>query len=383
MLVTGLAVLALAANLAVVLLPSRPWSTRERLGRADSSGVLPEAAELGSVSVLIPARNEAESIAATLGALSRQGRNLHVVVVDDQSTDDTAGAARLGHAGSGGRFELEIVAGTELPDGWGGKLWALEQGLGRTERDFCLLLDAEIELAPGVLGRLLEKARDERLAMVSIMAELRCETFWEKLLVPPFIYFFKLIYPFGRANDPASRTAAAAGGCILIRTQVLREIGGFAAIRDALIDDCTLAGRVKAAGNRIWIGLSHEVRSLRRYSDLASFRHMVRRTAFTQLRYSFVLLLLVTGLMLLVYVLPWTLAIVGPRQPDRVLGLAAIMLMALAYWPTVRFYGLSPLRSLSLAAAAVLFLGMTIESALRYARGTRADWKGRTYSARP
>lgn len=379
MLVASLAGFALAAWLAVLLLPSRPWSTRERLepsSAADGSG----AVDLSTVTVLIPARNEAKVIAGTLRALAAQGRNLRVILIDDESDDGTAASALAANAAANG-LALEIVRGEPLPAGWGGKLWALSQGLQRVDRDYCLLLDAEIRLDPGVAGALLDKARRESRAMVSVMARLRCRSFWESLLVPPFIFFFKLLYPFAKIGDPGASTAGAAGGCILIRTRVLRQIGGFEAIQDALIDDCTLAAHVKAAGHSIWLGLSNAVTSARSYERLGSFRRMVARTAFTQLNYSTALLIAVACLMLVLFVVPVLGLLTGPLAA-RLTGGGAVVAMATVYAPTVRFYRLPLLWTLTLPFAAVLFLAMTVESALNYWRGRRAVWKGRTYTAR-
>jgi hopene-associated glycosyltransferase HpnB len=379
MLVVGFAAAALAAWIVVLLLPTRPWSTRERLEVAG-----PEAgtADLRQVTVLIPARNEAPAIPGTLAALAAQGRNLRIILIDDESDDGTAAAAERAASASGGSLDLVVVRGQALPAGWGGKLWALEQGLARVDRDYCLLLDAEITLRAGVIGALLEHARRDDRAMVSVMATLHCDGFWEKLLVPPFVYFFKLLYPFAAVNATSRRTAAAAGGCILIRTEALRAAGGFAAWRDALIDDCTLAAAIKRRGHRIWLGLSEHVVSERVYPDLASFRRMVSRSAFTQLRYSWLLLGVVIALMLLVFVAPWVGVVAAPGFSGKTIGGVAIVAMAAAYWPMVRFYRLSPLWALSLSVAAVLYLAMTLESALNYARGNRAEWKGRKYAAR-
>ena len=379
MLVDALAILALGAWLGVLVATSGAWRTRERLAAQPETCDLPD---LGSIVVLIPARNEAASIPQTIASLADQGRDLAVIVIDDESDDGTAAVALDANRALPAPLALEVISGQPLPAGWGGKLWALEQGLGAAQREFCLLLDAEIELSPGVVGELLARATREDRALVSVMATLRCVSFWEKLLVPPFIFFFKLLYPFARVNDPASRTAAAAGGCILIRTAALREIGGFASLRDALIDDCTLAARIKGAGHAIWLGLSHRVRSLRPYPDFDGFRQMVTRTAFTQLRYSGVLLVLVVSAMLLVFLVPVAAPILANSMAGRVAGIAAILAMGAAFTPTVRFYGLPYARVLTLPVAAILFLAMTIESALKYWRGIRAEWKGRTYAAR-
>jgi len=378
--VDSLAVFALAAWLGVLLLPSGAWRTRERLEVTTDPAEGGGTADLRHVTVLIPARNEAEAIGITLRGLAAQGQGLEVLVIDDQSDDGTAAAAHAANAAFAAPLDLRVISGAELPAGWGGKLWALEQGFREADRPVCLLLDAEIELAPGVVPALLDKLDSDGRAMVSVMAELECASFWEKLLVPPFIFFFKLIYPFAKVNNPRRSTAAAAGGCILLRRDVLAGIGGFAAIRDALIDDCTLASRVKRAGHSIWLGLSRSVQSRRRYPDLASFRRMVTRTAFTQLRYSLGLLLLVVALMLAVFVAPLA-AVIGSADFGRAAGAGALAAMAVSYWPTVRFYRLSPGWIATLPVAATLFLAMTIESALNYWFGVRAVWKGRSYRA--
>lgn len=382
MLVDWLAAAALAAWLVILVLPSRPWSTRERLEPDNSPGSDDSVLDLRRVTALIPARNEAAAIGATLGGLADQGVNLKVIIIDDQSDDDTATAAINAAAKLSRPVELAIIDGKPLPDGWGGKLWALQQGLARADREFCLLLDAEIVLASGVVAALLTKADSDSRAMVSVMAKLRCETFWEKLLVPPFIFFFRLLYPFAKVNSHRQRTAAAAGGCILVRTNVLRQVGGFASIRDALIDDCALAARIKRAGHSIWLGMSHSVTSTRAYPDLASFRRMVTRTAFTQLWYSATLLVLVCLLMLTLFLMPFASLVFQASSWGMLVGVAAIIAMASAFWPTVRFYNLALGWVLTLPLAAFLFMLMTIESALSYWRGVKAEWKGRTYSAR-
>lgn len=367
---TVLACAALAAWVAVLLLPWQPHRVRERL---EAKG---EARPLDGVTVLIPARNEAAVIERTLAALAAQGPGLDVIVVDDESDDGTG--AILSKLAAALPFTLRVVAGRPRPAGWSGKLWALHQGLEHVSRSRVLLLDADIELAPGTIAALVERSRETGADLVSIMATLRCETFAERLLSPPFVFFFKLIYPFALAALPRSRVAAAAGGCILARTDALRGVGAFEALRDALIDDCTLAARLKANGQRIWIGMSRSVRSLRAY-DLRDFWRMVSRTAFTQLRYSVSLLAATTAAMLLVFVVP-IVALFSGSAPAAAAGVAALAAMAGAYFPTARFYGLPAAWTLTLPAAAVLFLGMTWDSALGYWRGVRAHWKNRAYS---
>jgi hopene-associated glycosyltransferase HpnB len=365
---------ALAAWLGVLLAPRQAHRVRERL-EADPSA--PD--DLASVTVLIPARDEAESIGRTVRSLAAQGRDLEVVVVDDQSSDGTADAAR---SAAGGAVALRVLMGQPLPPGWAGKLWALEQGLVHVERPYVLLLDADIELEPRFLPTLLRAARERDATLVSIMAELHCATFWERLLAPAFVFFFKLLYPYAASNDRRRRTAAAAGGCMLVRADTLRAIGGFAAIRGALIDDCTLAAALKGARPPIWLGMSHSVRSLRVYAELGDFWRMVSRSAFTQLRYSPALLLLATVLMLATLVAPVAGVVAGLLVDDgrlAALGVGAWLALSAAYAPVVRFYRLPLAWAGMLPAAGALFLAMTWASALRYWRGTRASWKSRTY----
>ncbi|APZ43080.1 glycosyltransferase [Acidihalobacter ferrooxydans] len=360
---------ALAACLiwfGVLVLPWQAWRVREVFDAEQEVG---STRDFADVTVLIPARDEAHVIAHTLAALHAQGENLRVLVIDDASGDDTAAIARQAGA--------ETLAAGTLPPGWAGKLWALEQGRRSVETPLVLLLDADIALQPGALAGLRRKLREEKLQLVSLMAELRMHSFWERLLMPAFVYFFKLLYPFRLANNPRSRFAAAAGGCILLDTAMLERIGGFACLRDALIDDCTLAARVKQAGGRSWLGLSHAARSQRAYDDLGSIWAMVARTAFTQLHYSAALLLVCSVLMVAAFWFP-LLALAGPPLA-RALGAAALLAMFAAYWPTLRYYRRAPAWTLMLPVIGTLYLAMTWSSALRYWRGERSRWKGRVY----
>lgn len=377
-LITAFAAAALAAWLGVLLAPWQPHRARERL-EASAEG-----AALDDVAVLIPARNEASVIERTLETLGRQGADLEIIVVDDESDDGTAEICRrfaartAGEGGGAYPLAVRVIAGRPRPAGWSGKLWALEQGLVEVSRPRVLLLDADIELAPGLIPALVEQARRTGAAAVSIMATLHCRSFAERLLAPPFVFFFKLIYPFALANARSSRVAAAAGGCILASTDALRGVGAFESLRGALIDDCTLAATLKRRGFGIWIGVSRSVRSLRAYG-LADFWRMVSRTAFTQLRYSAWLLAGTTAAMLIVFVAPVAALLTGDALAAGV-GAAALAAMAAAYRPIVRFYGLPAVWSITLPAAAALFLGMTWGSALGYWRGVRAEWKDRAYS---
>jgi hopene-associated glycosyltransferase HpnB len=354
----------------ILLLPWRPWSTRERLHAAAPD----PATDLSHVTVLIPARNEAGTLAVTMEALNVQGAGLKVVLIDDQSSDATADTAR-----KTSRQELRVVAGQELPGGWAGKLWALEQGLGHALTPLLLLLDADIQIAPGLIAALARKMETDSYDLVSVMARLRMETFWEKLLMPAFIYFFKLLYPFAIGNAKGNKFGVAAGGCILLRREALEKIGGFSALHGALIDDCTLARKCKAAGFSTWIGLSHDVTSHRGYDDLSGIWNMVARSAFTQLRYSNIILLACTTIMLAMF-LATSLGFLSPCPTARIVAFLGCIAMVASYLPTLLYYRKSPLWAFALPIAGMLYLGMTWTSALRYWRGKRAEWKGRVYA---
>ncbi len=356
----------------VLLLPWQPWRVRECLEPAGRV-----APELSAITVLIPARDEQRTLPAVLSALGAQGRGLSVVVIDDQSRDGTAAAAR-----ASGLPGLRVVAGAPLPPGWSGKLWALEQGRREVTTPLVLLLDADIVLQPGALAGLLARRRATGAQFLSVMAELRMRTVWERLLLPAFVYFFRLLYPFALANDPRwPRVAAAAGGCVLIERRVLEAIGGFQGLRGALIDDCTLAARVKAQGFRTWIGLSHAVRSIRSYERLGDIWDMVARSAFTQLGHSTLALLALSLLFVLLFWVP-LVALASGTPGARLLALASLGLMALSYVPTLRYYRRPLWWATAMPAIGALFLGMTWGSALRSWSGRGAVWRGRAYGGR-
>ena len=352
----------------ILFLPWRPWSTRESLEATTGQD-----ADLSRVTVLIPARNEASTIARTLLSVAGQGRGHKIVLIDDQSTDNTSGAAR------GLELDiLKIIEGRPLPAGWIGKLWALQQGLSHVRTDYVLLLDADIELIPGTLPSLLAKLEQDELQMVSLMAYLRMDSFWEKLLMPAFIYFFKFLYPFRLSNSGSRQVAAAAGGCILIRSEMLNAIGGFEALRNALIDDCTLARQVKNRGGRTWLGLTHSARSHRQYHDLKTIWDMVARTAYTQLHYSLLLLAACTLLLSVTYLFP-LLSLFSGENAAILLALASLAMMWGTYIPTLTYYNLSIFWAVLLPVIALLYLMMTWASAVRYWQGTSAVWKERAY----
>ena len=352
----------------LLLLPWQAWRCRESLD-AEPDAVQED---LSQITALIPARNEAATLGTVLTALAAQGREIKVVVVDDQSEDDTARLAR-----ASGLPALKLVKGQAMPAGWSGKLWALEQGWRHVDTPYLLLLDADIRMAPGTVTALRRAMIHRQAQLVSLLAAPRLDNFWERLLMPAFVYFFKLLYPFALSNGRSRRVAAAAGGCVLIQTNALKAIGGFASIRGALIDDCTLARRIKAAGYRTWMGLTRSAVSLRR-QGLGSIWTMVARTAFTQLRYSTLLLLVVTLALVLAFWVP--AAALAFSGAPRILGMIALAGMLTSYIPTLRYYRLSPAWALALPLIGGLYLLMTWTSAINAWRGTASRWKGRRYS---
>jgi len=355
--------------ISILLLPWRPWSTRESLDSQASQNH-----DLSDITVLIPARDEALTIVETLSALKEQGDGLNVILVDDQSTDNTAELAKSTQLDN-----LRIISGTNMPEGWSGKLWALEQGRQHVETPYLILLDADIVLEKNLIPVVLEKVKNEQLQMLSLMACLKMQSFWEKLLMPAFIFFFKLLYPFHLSNKSNSWIAAAAGGFIFIETHVLEELDGFKCIKNALIDDCSLAKQVKQKGHKIWTGMTHSAISIRSYETLPSIWQMVARTAYTQLFYSPLLLLLCTALMVAAFGLPMV-ALLQNQYLILTSGLVILGLQVFCYLPTLRYYSMNPLYALVLPFIGVLYLVMTWSSAYRYYFAKGASWKGRYYN---
>jgi hopene-associated glycosyltransferase HpnB len=342
-----------------------------------------------AVAAIVPARNEVETIADVMQSLAAQDYPgpLQIILVDDRSTDSTAARAKAVVASRTSEERVNIMTGEPLPAGWAGKLWAQQQGTARAlERQpdtrFYFFIDADIVHAPDTLRALVAKAESDQRDLVSLMARLNCRSPWEKLLIPAFIFFFQKLYPFARANDDRSAMAAAAGGCVLIRRSALERIGGLAALRGALIDDCSLAKLVKRAGGKLWLGLTDTSRSLRVYNDLQPIWMMVARSAFTQLRYSAWLLAGTVLGMTLIYLLPLLLVLAYPLHGQgsiAIIALATLLLMAFAYRPTIAYFALPPGWALTLPAAALLYMAMTLDSARRYWFGRGSHWKGRDY----
>jgi hopene-associated glycosyltransferase HpnB len=345
------------------------WRTTQRLPAGDPPARWP------AVVAVVPARNEADILPVTLPTLLRQDYPgpYRVVLVDDASTDGTAEAALA--VGTG---RLDIVRSDGPPPGWAGKVAAMQTGVrAASDGEYLLFTDADIAHPPDGVRQLVTAAMADGRALVSQMALLRTETAWERLIVPAFVYFFSLLYPFRKVNDPRSRTAAAAGGCMLVRQQALERAGGLAAIKDALIDDVAFGKLIKAGGHRTWLGLTTSITSRRPYPRLEDLWQMVARSAYTQLRKSPLLLAgCVLGL-LLIFVTPPLALIVGP--PDaRLLGLLGWVVLAGLYVPMLRFYRLPVWLAPALPVVAVLYTAMTVDSARRHWLGRGGAWKGRT-----
>jgi hopene-associated glycosyltransferase HpnB len=351
-----------------------------------------------SVCAVIPARNEADVLPVSLRSLLNQDYlgDFKIILVDDQSDDGTTEIAYELATIFDKTDRLTVISGQLLSSGWSGKLWAMEQGIQYIKEqnlhpDYILFTDADIEHHQTNLRELVGKSQQENLALTSLMVRLRCKSIWEQFLIPAFVFFFEKLYPFLWVNDPHHKMAAAAGGCILIRQDILEQVGGLEIVRQALIDDCSLAAAVKLKlqdvsenpPQGIWLGLSEKTCSLRPYDSLETIWDMVARTAYTQLNYSPLLLIGTVMGLTIIYIVPpvsliWGL-VVGNSLITS-LGGITWLLMSISYLPTLRLYKTSLLWSISLPAISFLYLLMTIDSALRHWRGKGGRWKGRVYS---
>jgi hopene-associated glycosyltransferase HpnB len=370
----ALTFLALLIWCGLILFHGRYWQAGPILPPA------PDGARFPAVDVVVPARDEAPVIAAAIGSLTRQilpGAVVRVILVDDGSTDGTAALAQA--AARDGAYPLTVVTSAPKPPGWSGKLWAVAQGLAVSTADLVLLTDADIAHEPDHLARLVAKAEAEDLDLVSEMVLLHCESAAERALVPAFVYFFQLLYPFAQVGDPRNRMAGAAGGTVLIRRRALDRIGGIAAVRGALIDDVALGRAVKHSGGRIWLGHTARARSIRLYPEFRDIWAMIARTAYVQLGFSPVKLGGTVFGMALVWLLPPAAAILAHGMP-RWFGLAAWLIMAGSFLPSLARYRLSPLWALFLPLIALFYMAATIGSALNHMRGRSVMWKNRVYA---
>jgi hopene-associated glycosyltransferase HpnB len=376
-----LAAIALAAWAYLLFGRGMFWLARER-GDQASPGAPPT--HWPSVAAIVPARNEADVVARAIGSLLDQAYpgDLRVILVDDNSTDGTGAIAR----GLANGERLEVLAGATLPGGWTGKLWALHQGIERASAstappDFLLLTDADIAHQADNVRCLVERAHAGELVLVSLMARLTVQTWAERLLIPAFVFFFDMLYPFAWVNDPSRRTAAAAGGCMLVRRVALEAAGGVETIRGEIIDDCALAGRLKARGP-IWLGLTNRAESLRPYAGMGEIGRMVSRSAYAQLGFSPWLLAGTVLGMALIYVAPPAVSLFGSGMA-RWIAVAAWLAMAIAFQPMLRFYRRSPLWGLALPAIGALYTIFTVQSAVQVWRGRGGQWKGRAQAMAP
>ncbi|RAG83942.1 glycosyl transferase family 2 [Streptacidiphilus pinicola] len=385
---TLIACLSLLAWLWLTFCQGGFWRTDVRLPPRAADSPRP------SVAIVVPARDEAEVLPLSLPSLlaQRYGGEARVILVDDGSTDGTGELARRLGSAPGAALPLTVTSPGEPPAGWTGKLWALRHGVELAgDVEYLLLTDADIAHEPDSLENLVSSAEGAEGAdaghgydLVSQMARLSVRTRWEQLIVPAFVYFFAQLYPFRWSNEPGSRTAAAAGGCTLVRREALARAGGVAAIRGAVIDDVNLARLVKRGGGRTWLGLADSVDSVRPYPELGQLWRMVSRSAYAQLRHNvFLLAGTVLGLTL-VYLVPPVLTLVGAvtlAPPVALPALAAWALMTFTYRPMLAYYGRPAREALLLPFTAGLYLLMTVDSAIQHWRGRGAAWKGRTYPA--
>jgi len=325
------------------------------------------------VDIIVPARDEAAVIAPVIASLLAQdyAGNFRVILVDDNSTDGTAALA-------GAHPKLTILTGAKKPAGWSGKLWALSQGVAASAAPVLLFTDADITHDPRHLATLVARLLTPRVDMVSEMVRLNCVSWPERFLIPAFVYFFQMLYPFAKVNDPLSPTAAAAGGTVLIRLDALARLGGLERIKGALIDDVSLAAQAKKYGP-IYLGHSGLATSIRPYPHVADIWNMITRTAFTQLRYSaFILAGTILGLALVWLVAPYE--VVYGHGWRFLFGLAASALAVISYAPTLARYRQPKSFALALPLIALFYMAATIASALRHWRGQGAKWKSRAYA---
>jgi hopene-associated glycosyltransferase HpnB len=360
----------------LALLHGRYWREKPQPVPQDQLKHWPE------VAAVVPARNEVEVIAGALGSLLRQDYpgKLRIILVDDQSTDGTAETAQGVAAAHGAEDRLKIISGAKLPQGWTGKMWAVEQGTAALEEfspgaKYVWLTDADIAHERDSLRGLVVRAENGNLALASLMARLKTDTFAERALIPAYVYFFQMLYPFAWINDRRKKMGGAAGGCMLVARKALKAAGGIAAIKGDLIDDCALGRKMKAQGP-VWLGLGDGVRSLRGYPEWGDVWRLIARSAFTQLHHSLLLLLVCVVGLALTFLAPPFLTI-QPMVGVRAFGLAAWAIMALTYIPTLRYYKQPVWWAPLLPLISVFYLAATVDSARRHLMGKGGEWKGR------
>jgi len=381
-----IASVACAAWTYVLLMRGGFWRAAERDDDESSASCLPDV--WPRVIAVVPARNEAEVIAASVISLLRQDYRgaFEIVVVDDHSTDGTAALVHAAAANAGLANRLAVLSAPSLPAAWTGKLWAMNCGTGYVDDlpvppDYVLFTDADISYSSEALTTLVVRAERHGLVLTSLMAKLHCESFGERALIPAFIFFFRMLYPFAWVNRPERSTAAAAGGCMLVQRKALQAAGGIAAVRGELIDDCALGRLLKRQGP-IWLGLTQRARSLRAFRSIGEIRPMISRSAYAQLRYSPWLLIGTVAAIAVTCLAPPLLA-VGTSGVPRLLAAAAWVQMALALQPTLRYYAVSRWWGAGMPAIAAAYLAFTLDSAFQHSRGRGGLWKGRVHGPAP
>ena len=348
----------------------------------------PIAANVGgrSVVAVIPARDEAAVVGPAVASLLAQDYdgNFHIVVVDDQSSDGTAEAARTAAVAAGAPDRLTICRGEPVPPGWTGKLWAISRGIeaARSMRpDHLLLTDADIVHGSGNLRDLVSRCEIGGYDLVSLMVRLHCRSLWERLLIPAFVFFFFKLYPPGWVADPSRRTAGAAGGCMLIRAATLDRIGGIDSIRGEIIDDCALARRVKSVG-KVWLGPARHTTSIREYRSWRPIWDMVVRSAFAQLDYSAGMLTLTLLMLILTYLAP-PILVLSSEPAAMLCGVVSWLGMSIAFLPTLRAYDAPRPIALLLPLIALFYVAATAGSTVLFWRGRGGYWKGRVQAPAP
>lgn len=379
----GISGLGLAAWIYLLVGRGEFWRANIR----EDKGGKPEPREWPTVLAVVPARDEAGVIASSLSSLLSQDypKPMRVILVDDQSTDGTSAVACSAAEALGAGERLAILQGKPLPPGWTGKLWAMNQGVQEARSmqhppHYLLLTDADISYEPAMVRSLVARAEAGSLVLTSLMVKLRCESLAERALIPAFVFFFQMLYPFAWVNRRDNAMAAAAGGCMLVRSGALEAAGGIEAIRSSLIDDCALGRRMKTQGP-VWLGLTDGAHSLRPYPRLQDIRQMVSRSAYDQLNYSPLLLMGTVAGMVLTYLAPPLFGLFASGWTQAA-GLAAWGLMTFAFFPIIRFYNLTPLWAPALPVIASLYMIFTIDSALQHWRGNGGLWKGRVQARR-
>ena len=372
MLLTALAALSLAIWIYLIAFRGRFWRMRPDAPVHMLDQAVP------AIHAVVPARNEAPFVARAISSLATQTYpgELTITLVDDHSDDGTASLAAAVAP------QLHVITARPLPSGWTGKMWAVSEGVAvATEAEYILLTDADIVHHPQNVASLVARARAGNYDLASYMVRLHCGTLAEQALIPAFVFFFFLLYPPARIRDPHRRTAGAAGGCILIRRDALERIGGIARIKNELIDDCALARAVKQSGGRVWLGLADRTVSIRPYTSFAEIGAMISRTAFTQLRHSWILLAGTVAGLAVTYLAPPLLTLFAANRNASGMAALAWLLMTAAYLPAVRYYRINWFWAPMLPAIAVFYLGATVHSAIATWRGQGGMWKGRAQSA--